>query len=68
VNLLIVILLKGDLKTNNFDDCSFDNCNFTMAVIEGTGFKDATFRSCKLLGVDFSQCNKFMFSFQFNMT
>lgn len=36
-----------------------------MAVIDGAGFRDAKFTGCKVLGVDFTRCNKFMFSFSF---
>lgn len=56
---------KSDLRTNSFEDCVFENCNFSMVEIEGTGFRNAIFNNCKILGVDFSRCNKFMFSFKF---
>lgn len=36
-----------------------------MALIEGAGFRNATFIGCKLLGVDFTRCNRFLFSFSF---
>ncbi len=56
---------KSDLRGNDFVDCQFRNCNFSMVVLDGAGFRDAAFSECKLLGVDFTRCNKFMFSFSF---
>lgn len=56
---------KSDLSDNAFEDCIFQKCDLSMASISGTGFRNASFIGCKLLGVDFSQCNKFMFSFSF---
>lgn len=57
---------KSDLGRNEFSHCRFEGCNFTMAVIADTGFADVTFNNCKLLGLDFTTCNKFMFSFAFS--
>jgi fluoroquinolone resistance protein len=56
---------KSDLGRNKFVDCRFIKCNFSLTTIGGTGFRDAIFSSCKIMGVDFSKCNKFMFSFTF---
>lgn len=60
------IFLKSDLIGISFEDCTFGNCNFSMAKIQGAGFRNAVFNGCKVLGVDFSECNKFMFSFLFS--
>jgi uncharacterized protein YjbI with pentapeptide repeats len=56
---------KSDLMGNSFEDCHFERCNFTMAILDGTGFRNVTFDGCKLMGLDFTRCNKFMFSFSF---
>jgi fluoroquinolone resistance protein len=56
---------KSDLSGNDFINCHFSQCNFSLARMEGTGFRDAAFVGCKILGVDFTRCNKFMFSFSF---
>ncbi len=56
---------KSILSGNSFTECTFKQCNFSMAVITGTGFQDAVFIGCKMLGVDFTRCSKFMFSFTF---
>lgn len=57
---------KSDLSDNDFADCHFKQCNFSLTNVNGTGFKDVTFTGCKILGVDFSKCNKFLFSFHFD--
>lgn len=56
---------KSDLSHNDFIDCHFKQCNFSLTIVAGTGFRDVTFTGCKILGIDFSKCNKFLFSFQF---
>lgn len=56
---------KSDLKDNNFEDCTFKQCNFSMVDADGTGFRNAVFIGCKMLGVDFARCSKFAFSFSF---
>ncbi|EGV43369.1 pentapeptide repeat-containing protein [Bizionia argentinensis JUB59] len=56
---------KSDLIGNSFEDCTFENCNFSMTQVKGAGFRNAIFKECKIMGVDFSQCNKFLFSFSF---
>lgn len=43
----------------------FKQCNFSMADIDGTGFRNAVFFGCKMLGVDFTRCSKFAFSLSF---
>ena len=36
-----------------------------MTKIKGTGFRNAIFRECKIIGLDFSDCNNFLFSLAF---
>ena len=52
----------SDLRGNSFEECTFEECNFSMTKVDGTSFRDIFFTGCKLLGIDFSQCNKFMSS------
>ncbi len=59
------IFFKSDLMGNSFEDCTFENCNFSMTKVQGAGFRNTIFKGCKILGVDFSECNKFAFSFSF---
>ncbi len=56
----------SDLRGNSFEECTFEDCNFSMTKIEGVGFRDIVFIGCKILGLDFSRCNQFMFSFKFD--
>lgn len=56
---------KSDLSGNMFMSCSFRQCNFSLATLKETGLRDATFSGCKMLGLDFSACNRFLFSFRF---
>ncbi|BAV04089.1 Uncharacterized protein YjbI, contains pentapeptide repeats [Filimonas lacunae] len=60
------LFTKSDLRNNEFESCHFKQCNFSMAQIAGAGFRDAVFTECKIMGVDFTQCNKFLFSFTFH--
>jgi uncharacterized protein YjbI with pentapeptide repeats len=46
-------------------ECSFKNCNFSLAVLQNTGLKNIKFIGCKLMGLDFSGCNNFLFSMSF---
>jgi len=36
-----------------------------MVKIDGVGFRDISFKDCKVMGVDFTRCNRLMFSFYF---
>lgn len=57
---------KSDLRGNSFEECNFEDCNFSMTEVGGAGFRDAKFIRSKILGVDFTRCNTFMFSFDFD--
>jgi len=48
-----------------FIDCHFHLCNLTMTKMVNTTLSRVKFDSCKLVGVDFSKCSKFMFSVSF---
>lgn len=56
---------KSDLRTNDFEDCTFETCNLSMANLEGVGLRNIIFKDSKIMGIDFSSLNKFMFSFSF---
>ena len=56
---------NSDLGGNDFMDCRFKNCNLAMAKVKNSGLNNALFSGCKIMGVDFSECNRFLFSFQF---
>ncbi|MFB9056418.1 pentapeptide repeat-containing protein [Mariniflexile ostreae] len=57
---------KTDLRGSSFEDCTFQDCNFSMSELEGVGFRNINFIGSKILGIDFTRCNSFMFSFKFD--
>lgn len=57
---------RSDLSDNDFVDCNFIECNMSLMIVKETGLKNITFTDCKILGVDFSKCNRFLYSFTFN--
>ncbi len=50
---------------SDFVDCLFDNCNFSMAKLNHSGLKNCDFVNSKIVGVDFSVCNDFLFTVNF---
>jgi len=57
---------KSDLSGNTFMDCVFSQCNLSLAILKETGLRNAQFVGCKMLGLDFSSCNRFLYSFRFD--
>lgn len=57
--------VKADLSSVNFISCKFNNSDISLANISNTAFKDCVFENCKLVGLDFSSCNDFLFEIQF---
>ncbi|MFK7747017.1 MAG: pentapeptide repeat-containing protein [Kordia sp.] len=53
------------LSTITFLECTFDTCDMTNTKVKSTSFNEVNFVNCKLLGVDFSVCNHFLFSVTF---
>jgi fluoroquinolone resistance protein len=56
---------KTNLSTVDFVDCRFLHCNFSLADVKNTAFKSSTFEHSKVTGVNFGECNPFMFSVTF---
>ncbi|MEO6174731.1 MAG: pentapeptide repeat-containing protein [Flavobacterium circumlabens] len=56
---------KSDFSYIDFLDCTFKNCNLSLAVLKNTGLKNINFIGCKLMGLDFSASNSFLFSMNF---
>ena len=56
---------KTNLGNNDFMECIFSNCNLSMALLKNTGLKNCAFLQCKLMGIDFSACNDFLFTVSF---
>src|ERR1700712_5734386 len=51
---------------NKFLDCTFDNCNLSMMKFGGSTLSNTVFKNCKILGVNFSECQDFLFSVMFD--
>ncbi len=56
----------GDLSGLTFIDCSFEGCNLSMTKIQNSAFKTVRFINCKLLGLNFNECNPFLLSLSFD--
>ena len=48
-----------------FIDCMFEGCNLSMMRPDGTTLNNAVFKHCKILGVNFSKCQDFLFTVRF---
>jgi len=55
----------ADLGKFVFIDCNFNGCNLAMAKTAGTSFRNNNFTDCKLTGVQFSECDPFLFAVNF---
>ena len=56
---------NADFSNNDFISCKFDTCNLSMMKLNYTGMKKVDFVNCKVVGVDFSCCEDFGFSVNF---
>lgn len=58
-------LSECEFAVCKFIDCVFDNCNLSMIKLERTTLNGIVFKHCKLLGVNFSACEDFLFTVRF---
>lgn len=58
-------LSNSDFSYNKFFDCSFNGCNLTMMKLRGTSLNNVIFKNCKILGINFSECDDFLFTVRF---
>lgn len=56
---------KNDFSGNKFTDCEFRSCNLSMITMHGTSLKNVSFNDSKLLGINFSYCEDFLFNVNF---
>ncbi|MBN2596530.1 pentapeptide repeat-containing protein [Labilibaculum sp.] len=56
---------NSDLSENIFLECEFDQCDLSLAKLNYTAFRDVIFKSCKMLGLGFQDCNQLLLSVQF---
>jgi uncharacterized protein YjbI with pentapeptide repeats len=55
----------SDFSYNTFIDCEFIDCNMGMTKLTGSSLKSVSFKTCKLLGIEFHLCEDFLFSVDF---
>ena len=56
---------SSNLVDVTFRECRFDDCDFSLASMKNTALSDIQFVGCKLVGVQFEECNPFLFSVSF---
>jgi uncharacterized protein YjbI with pentapeptide repeats len=57
---------NSDFSYNRFLDCRFESCNLSMMKFRGSTLGGAVFVNCKIMGVNFSDCDNFLFTPQFD--
>ena len=57
---------NADLTNIVFTESEFVDCNFSSAKLFSTAFRDIVFKGCKLLGLQFDNCNEFLFLVNFD--
>lgn len=50
---------ETDLSKSVFRECEFEKCTFLNNKVYETRFEETTFFECKVLGINFSEINKF---------
>lgn len=54
-----------DISELNFIDCEFKICNLSMAKMDNTIFNEVVFKDCKMLGMQFENCNDLLLFISF---
>lgn len=54
-----------DFSGTVFLDCQFIDCNLGMMTVIKSGFKTVFFKTCKVLGIQFHDCDDFLFNVHF---
>ena len=54
-----------DLSGLTFVSCTFDGCDASLVKLKNTSLQEVKFVNCKLLGVQFSECRKFLLDLDF---
>ena len=56
---------ETNLNDIKFISCDFHDCNWSLAQLNGTVLREVKFKDCKMLGLEFENCNDFGLSFSF---
>ncbi|HTE26717.1 pentapeptide repeat-containing protein [Flavitalea sp.] len=54
-----------DLSNVQFIECEFTGCNISMTKITGATLNTVKFKESKIIGINFENCNDFLFSVEF---
>lgn len=54
------------LSELSFIECKFVECDLSNAKLGNTSLKDVTFENCKMIGLNFDDCNDFLFKVNFD--
>ena len=55
-----------DLSHTRFVECEFTGCNLSMTKLTGATLNTVTFKESKIIGINFENCNEFLFSVSFD--
>ena len=56
---------NSEFLNSKFVDCIFEGCNLSMMKLDGSTLNNAIFKHCKILGVNFTPCQDFLFTVRF---
>src|SRR5438046_403507 len=56
---------ESNFSQTRFTDCIFIGCNLASLKLNRSSLKTVVFKECKLIGVNFSECDDFLFSVRF---
>jgi uncharacterized protein YjbI with pentapeptide repeats len=59
-------LPKAHLAGYRFIECTFTDCDLSLAVITDVAFQNVGFKNCKLLGLHFDECQPMLLNFHFD--
>lgn len=56
---------NAEFLNNRFVDCTFEASNLSMMKLGGSTLNNIVFKECKIIGVNFSECDDFLFQVRF---
>lgn len=54
-----------NLSHKIFRECKFESCDLSLSKMNNTTLSEIDFLGCKILGVQFNECRRFLLSFRF---
>lgn len=59
-------LSNSSFLNDKFIDCIFEGCNLSLMKLGASYLNNVAFSNCKLLGINFSECQNLLFTVGFN--